>query len=208
MARWERHAPLTGVLAVVLWIVGSILTGETKDKPTEILAQVQDDTGKLIIGAIIFLIGTGFFVWFLGSLRARLLTAEGGTQRLTALAYGSGIGTAVFLMGIVTPIAAAAINEDDLNPSIAAAMVNMSDAFFLGAEYMAPVMLIAFALVAIRFGGFPKWLAWLSILIAIGMLTGWVGWIFLIFGLPLWTLIVSVLSWMRGEPAALSPPAV
>jgi len=207
-SNWERWAPLSGILAVVLWIVGFFLIGETKDEPAEILAQVRDDDLRIVIGSILFFIGTGFFLWMLGSLRSRLLAGEGPVAHLTAIAYGAGVGTAVCLMLLPAPLAAAAINKDDLDASAASAMVNMGDAFFLGAEYLLPWLLFAFAIASLRYGAFPKWLAWLSVLIGIGLLTGWIGWAFLILGLPIWTLIVSILLYMRGDrPAAMGQPA-
>jgi hypothetical protein len=209
-SNWERWAPLSGVLAVILWIVGFLIIGETKDKPAEILAQVRKDDVKILIGSIVFWIGCGFFLWFLGSLRTRLMASEGPAARLTAVAYGAGVGTTVCLVLLPAATAAAAINKDDIDASAASAMSNMSDAFFLGAEYLLPWVLFAFAIVAIRYGAFPKWLGWLSVLIGIGLLTGWIGWAFLILGLPLWTLITSILLYMRadrpastmGQPAA------
>src|SRR4051812_9331763 len=97
-SNWERWAPLSGVLAVVLWIVGFLIIGETKDKPEEILAQVRSDDVRILIGSIVFWIGCGFFLWMLGSLRTRLMAAEGAAARLTAVAYGAGVGTTVCLV--------------------------------------------------------------------------------------------------------------
>lgn len=207
-SKWERWTTLSGLIAVVLWIVGILLTGDTKDKPAEILAQIQKDDTKIIVGAIIFMIGCGFFLWFLGHLRTRLMAAEGPAARVTAIAFAGGVATAVCMTLLPSAMAAAAINKDELDPSSASAMSNMGDAFFLGAEYLAPVLLIAFAVVSIRHGAFPKWIAWLSVLIAIGMLTGWIGWAFLIIGMPLWTLIVTALLWMgASRPAPIGQPA-
>jgi hypothetical protein len=207
-SKWERWATLSGAVAVVLWVLGFLIIGETKDKANEILAQVRNDDARIIIGSIIFMIGCGFFLWFLGSLRARLLEAEGPAARVTAIAFAAGVGTAVCLTLLPAAGAAAAINSDDLDAPAASAMVNIGDAFFLGAEYLAPVLMIAFAAVALRHGAFPKWLAWLSVLIAIGLLSGWIGWAFLIVGMPIWTLIVTALLWTgTSRPASTGHPA-
>jgi hypothetical protein len=205
---WERTAPLSGILAVILWVIGFILIGETEDKAPQIFAQIQDDSGRIIAGAIIFLIGTALFMWFLGSLRVRLLEAEGPTGRLSAVAFAGGVATAVFLMGLPGPLAAAAISKDDIDQSAASAMVNLSDAFFLGAEYMAPVLLFAVAIVSLRHLALPKWIAWLSILIGLVMLVAPIGWAALIFAFPIWTLIVSFLLWQAAErPASIGTTA-
>jgi hypothetical protein len=206
-SNWERWAPLSGVLAVVLWVIGFLIIGETKDTPEEILAQVRKDDTKILIGSILFYIGCGFFLWLLGSLRTRMLAAEGPAGRVTAIAFAGGVGTAVCLVLLPGGLAAAAIEKDDIDASAASALANMSDAFFLGAEYLLPVLLVAFAVVSIRHGAFPKWFAWLGVLVTIGLLIGWIGWIFLILGLPLWTLIVCVLLWMGDRAPAPQPTA-
>jgi hypothetical protein len=207
-SNWERWAPLSGILAVVLWIIGFLIIGETKDKPAEILAQVRDDDVRILVGSIVFWIGCGFFLWLLGILRTRLLASEGPTAHLTAIAYGAGVGTTVCLVLLPAALAAAAINKDDLDASAASAMSNMGDAFFLGAEYLLPWLLFAFAVASIRYGAFPKWLGWLSVLVGIGLLTGWIGWAFLILGLPIWTLIVSILLFTGADrPATTGQPA-
>jgi hypothetical protein len=88
-ARWERFAPLTGIVAVVLWILGVIIEASTdyseKDTPEEILAVLQEDANTLIAAGVAFAFGIVFFIWFLGSLRAALYEAEGGVGRLTGV---------------------------------------------------------------------------------------------------------------------------
>lgn len=199
-SKWERWATLSGAVAVLLWIIGFVTIGETKDEAAEILAQVRNDDARIIIGSIIFMIGCGFFLWFLGSLRTRLLAAEGPTARVTAIAFAAGVGTAVCLTLLPAALAAAAINSDDIDASAASAMVNLGDAFFLGAEYLAPVLLVAFAVVALRHGAFPKWLAWLGI--AVGILFFSPAFFVGLVGVPVWVLIASVLGISRAGRAA------
>jgi len=43
----------------------------------------------------------------------------------------------------------------------------------------------------------PVWLAWASLVFALGLLIFPIGWAVLIFGVPLWTVVVSVLLWRR-----------
>lgn len=199
-ATWERFAPLAGVGAVVLWIIGLITEGDIagKSKGSEILAYYRGNENRILFGFVLFAIGTLLFIWFLGSLRRRLMLAEGGDGRVSAIAYGSGIATAVCLMLLNAPHAAAAISTDDLDPSAARALVSMGDAFFLGAEYLLPALLFAAAIVALRTGALPKWLGWLSVLIGVVLLIGPIGWAALVFAFPLWTLITS---WVLWKPA-------
>src|SRR5687768_6149611 len=86
---WDRYSPLSGVLAVIGWVVGIILldTVDREEAGASLLAAYKADEGQIIAGGIVWLIGTAFFIWFLGSLRCRLLAAEGGDGRLTSIAF-------------------------------------------------------------------------------------------------------------------------
>ena len=85
MSSWDRYAPLSGVVAVLLWVVGTFLL-EKDDRPegkdtTAFVAWVEKNDTAIIAGAIIFGFGVLFFLWMLGSLRAALLEAEGAGSR-------------------------------------------------------------------------------------------------------------------------------
>jgi hypothetical protein len=193
----DRYAPLTGVLAVVGWVVGLLLMGDlsSKDKGTELLAYYNAHDGRILFGTIIWLIATLMFFWFLGSLRSRLLAAEGGDGRLTSLAFAGGVATAICVALQPGPDAAAALSNEDLDASAARAIHSISDAFFLGAEYLLVILLVATALVALRTRVFPAWFAWVSLLIAVVLLTGIIGWAALIFAFPVWVLVTVFLLW-------------
>jgi hypothetical protein len=196
----DRYAPLSGVLAVIGWIVGLALIDvvESKDTGAELLATYKDKEGRILLAGIIWLIGTALFVWFLGSLRSRLLAAEGGDGRLTAIAYGGGVATAVCLALMPGAHMAGALSNDEIDESAALALGAVGDVFFLGAEYLLPVLLVASAMVALRYGGLPRWLAWIQVLVALVLLSGVIGWAALIFAFPVWVLVTSYLLWRPG----------
>lgn len=209
----ERFAPLTGVAAVVLWIVGTYLTERT-DRPegkdtAEFVAWVQDNDTSIVAGAIVFGFGVVLFVWMLGSLRATLFAAEGGTGRLATVAFGSGVATAVSMMFTYFPHAQAAFDHENISDTSVDALVHVGDAFFGGVELFAIPLTAATGLVILRFGGLPRWFAWFSLALALVLAIVPIGWLGVIAGLPLWTLAVSVLLYTRpvGEPAVAGPPA-
>jgi hypothetical protein len=203
----ERYTPLAGVLAVVGWVLGMIVIGDIsgKDKGPEILAYYKAHDGRIILGGIIWLIGTALFLWFLGSLRSRLLAAEGPEGRLTSVAFAGGVATAICLALLVGPDISGALSEDDLDASAALAIHNIVGAFFVGAEYLCPVLLAATALIALRTGALlPRWLVWITLLVALVMLIAPIGWAGLVFAFPIWTLIVSYLLWRPATTRTLS----
>jgi hypothetical protein len=144
----------------------------------------------------LWVLGTFFFFWFLGSLRARLAATEGGVQRLTALAFGGGVAAAVFGFAMPGPDMAAAIADSaDLSGQAAVAIRVVSDVFFLGAEMSVAVLLAATGVHALRTGSLPGWLAWVSLVVALTLIILPIGWAALIFAFPLWVLVVSYLLW-------------
>jgi hypothetical protein len=210
-ARWERLAALTGVAAVALWIAGVLVletvSPEDEKSPESLLAYFEDEGTTLLVGAFLFALGTAFFVWFLGSLRAAFLAGEGMPGRVTAIAFAGGIGKAVFDLGVMGGFVAGALGADEnLTPEAAQAIFWMDDAFFIGAEFMGLVFMAASALLVFRTRVLPVWMGWLALVIAIGLLVVVIGWVFLLFGLPLWVLLASLLLWRAApEPARAAP---
>jgi hypothetical protein len=127
------------------------------------------------------------------------------TERLTALAFGGGVAAAVFGFAMPGPDMAAAIADDaDLSDAAAVAIRLMSDVFFLGAEMSAAVLLAATGVHALRTGSLPRWLAWVSLVVALALIILPIGWAALLFAFPLWVIVVSYLLWSASPdtPAA------
>ena len=210
-ASWERYAPLAGVLAVVLWLIGIIVleTAVEMKTPATLLDSYRNEEGSILLGGFLWVLGTFFFFWFLGSLRARLAAAEGGVQRLTAIAFGGGVAAAVFGFAMPGPDMAASIADDaDLSGPAAEAIRIIDDVFFLGAEMSAAVLLAASGLHALRTGSLPRWLAWVSLVVALALIILPIGWAALLFAFPLWVLVVSYLLLERtaaGASATTTP---
>jgi len=78
----ERWAVYSGVVAVVLWIIG-VFVIESGDTPGEgatdvdALAYYQADANTILIGGWAFMLGCLAFLWFAVVLRERLAAAEG-----------------------------------------------------------------------------------------------------------------------------------
>ncbi len=76
--RWTQRAPLTGIIAVVLFIIAFILGGETPDFDAgtkEILDYYGDQTKQTIV-SIVVLYGSVLLVFFAATLRSALRRAE------------------------------------------------------------------------------------------------------------------------------------
>ena len=95
-SNWERFAPLTGVVFVVLLVAGVVVINNYDYLPPagEIESFYEDNSTMISVGAFLALLSVFFFLWFLGSVRSTLRIAEGGTGRLSAVAFGGGVAAA------------------------------------------------------------------------------------------------------------------
>jgi hypothetical protein len=210
---WERLAALSGVVAVVLWVVGIVIQ-ESSNLPgddatgDEVLAWFAGEENTILAGGFVFMLGVLFFFVFLAALRVRLLEAEGPIGFLTALVFGAGIAAAISLLMLPAPDMSGALSNDELTGDAALAVNSLGDMFFIGAELASALLLVAAGLIFIRTRVLPVWLGWASLVVALWLLIPPIGWAGLLLGVPLWTILVSVLLWMRpaGEPVAARPP--
>src|SRR5262245_53297910 len=212
MRSWQRFDPLAGVVAFVLWIVGTYLLENTdrpegKDSAAFAAWVVENDT-ELIAGTVVFGFGVLFFLWFLGALRVRLGEAEGGARQLTAVAFMGGLAMAVMMMGLYLPQAKAASDHLNMSDTAIESVVHVGDAFFGGVELFAIPFFLATGLVARRTGALPRWLAWFSLVLAIVLVIVPIGWLAVYLGLPIWTLITAVVLFTSGSKPAGPPPMV
>jgi hypothetical protein len=196
--RWERYAPWTGVLAVILWVVGFLIlisagmVGQDAT-PEQVLAFHQTNGGPVIAGSFIFMLGTLAFVWFLGSLRGSLRSAEGGAGRVASIAFGGGLAMAVCALLLPSGGVTVALSAGTMSAASADALRYLPGVFYIGVELFAAVLVAATGLVALRTAVLPRWLAWVSLLLALVLLIPPIGWAGVLLGVPVWTLLVSLL---------------
>ncbi len=211
MSRLERLSPLAGVAAVVLWIVGLALTKapDTSSNKTDaqILGVYQHNANRILVASWLFMLGCVFFLWFAGTLRSRMMEAEGGRHTFTGIAYGAAVGAVVFGIATMGGPVAVAINKNDVSAATAGALTHITDMFFVGAEMTLIGLFTAAAVVAFRTGLFPKWWAILMWIVAVVLVIGPIGWAAVIFGVPIWTLGTTFMLMRRRRDSARVAPA-
>lgn len=209
-----RFAPLTGFVAVALGVLAFVLMTAWADEPdtdasaSDLALWMTDKSWEILIGGWVWWLAVAAFLWFLGSLRSVLGPAEGGTRRVTSIAFSAGAVFAVFAASLLGPVVAGAtadeFDERTITPETADALWVAGGAFFGLAEVAAGVLIVAVALVVVRTGVMPKWYGWLSLLYGIWLLIlpiGWVGFV----GFPIWLILTTALVWMvesKSAPAA------
>jgi hypothetical protein len=207
MDRFERVSALAGIGAVVLWVLGIAMTGANhvglpggllEEGAEETLAYFRENEGAVMGGSWIFMIGSLFFLWFVGILRTRLLHAEGGSGVFASIAFGGGLATGIFALAMPTGGLATVLGIEHISAQTAHALNAVESMFFIAAELAAIVLVAATAIVTVRAQAFPRWWAWAGILLAVWLVVGPIGWLGLLIGLPIWTLVTSAMLF-RGQ---------
>jgi hypothetical protein len=171
----------------------------------------EDNAGRVQVGAYLGALSAVFLVWFSGSVRSHLRPAEGGTGRLSAVAFGGGVAGAVVTAAAfsILSVAGARGGAGDATPQTAMVLYDLYGSLVGIAAPIALAALVgAAALVGLRTGALAGWLAWSGAVLAIGLVSPF-SYIFVGISL-LWIVALSVvLSVRRGRgeaPAVSSGP--
>jgi hypothetical protein len=131
-------------------------------------------------------------------------------SRLSGTLLAGGIGTAVLILcNIAPPLSGAVLVSDrdsPIDPSTATTLMFLGDGFFIAAFYAAAVFVGAAGLAVLRTGVLPRWLGWVSLVLALVMMIPWFGFLGFIFLFPVW--IVGTTLWLWSRPAMAAAPAV
>jgi hypothetical protein len=210
MQQFERFAPLTGVLAVVLWVVGLVVMDS--DLPadtasgTEIAAWFDQKSGAILLAMTLFGVGSAAFVWFLGTVAARLRSAN-GDARLPGIMFAAGTAAIVLVTMAPGSYTAGALGSENLKralePGAAEALFVLGQGFFVAAELVAVAYMGAAGLAILRSGLLPAWFGWVSVALAAILVVNPIAWAALYLGVPLWTLVAGV--WLYIRPPAEAP---
>lgn len=205
--RADRIGPAAGIVAVVLTVISLVLTGsdmpDFMDDADKITAYYSDDPGKLLAGYMIDAFGTILLVVFAAAVYVRLGGIRGGT--LPPAAFGGAIAMcAMFMAYDVINLAAAARADEggSIGPEEATTLNDLSFlALGAGATMFAAVFVACTGASALRSGVLPRWLAYVSFALALGLVIVPISYVFLPV-LLLWVVAVSALIWMSPAESA------
>jgi len=215
---WERWAPLAGVISVACSLVGVMFVlnqPQTKDSNAKIAAYFADHSHRVqgAVGFFVVLAGLLFLLVFLGTLRERLLRAEGQPGRLTTLAFGAGVAS-LPLWGMSMLLANAVsftLSESSsftLDPNMFRLVSVISYVTWVAALFVSSVLVWATSAVALRTRVLPHWYALAGIVVGVVQLFGLFFFPFIAWWL--WIAVTSVLLVTRREfaPATVPQPAL
>jgi hypothetical protein len=212
-SRWERYGAASGFAMVILGAAASMF-----ERTPVTAADFAANRTALVTQSMLFLAGAGVSLWFVGCLRTYLLRAEGGSGRLSGIAFGAGIAWAALNMLAQAFQVGAASDPAGETPT---ALLETMTAVFTVANLPLVVMLVAVAVVSLRHHAFPVWLGWLSVVAAGAQTVLWVatvvqsgplasdGWLsFLLYPFfVIWLVPATAIMVRRaGRPSAISQP--
>jgi hypothetical protein len=195
-SRLEKYAPLSGAASVLLLIIATGLLGvydylPGSDKLVEIFS--GNSTNTVVVGYL-GLFSAALIIWFAGSVYATLKEREGGTGRISMIAFAGCVASGITLgtgFSAVLTIGARAGGVDGIS---AAEAVTLYDLYgtLLGqmAAFTFAVLIGATAAVSLRTAMFPSWFGWASVIIALGLVSP-IGYFALAFVL-IWIVGVSI----------------
>jgi hypothetical protein len=207
MRRLERFAPLSAFFVTIFIAAGFVVLGETPsigDSAHKVATFYKDNETETFVSSALVSLGAIALVWFGASLRTHIRRKEGDPGRVASLPFAAAIliaaGATIFA-GIEATAADAA---DDL-PATAIQTINAfdNDMFFT----LAAGTLLMFASLAVaifRYGVFPKWLGWVSVILAIASVTPAGFFAFLLSGI--YYPLLGFLIYREGERGPDRPP--
>jgi hypothetical protein len=205
----EWLVPLTGLATIVVAIIASVISGEPPDagdhSKREIVEHYVDNKDAIELSAGLSVAALTLFVFFGAYLRKVLAAAGAGDGPLPLIAFS---GTVVFGVGVAidnTILFVLAESAGDIDPTAVQALQALWDNDFLPILFGIVLLLIGSGLSAVRFGGLPKWLGWVAIVLAVLGATP-IGFVAFIGG-AVWVLVVSVLLSARARGASAPPAA-
>src|SRR4051794_7429834 len=202
LARWERWAPLTGILAIAVLLIGFLVVGgdtpdASKDSAAKITAFYRSHDGKQAGAAFLVIIGGAIFLFFVGTLRG-VLARFSNTRRLASISFGGGtIAVAGFFYMASAHLAVieAAKHADG---SATKALALLDDSSWPIAAGGIGLMVLAAGISLIVTRAFPLW--WGIVTVVIGVLVFTPVGFFAILPCLLWVIVMSI--WLCVRPAA------
>lgn len=216
--RTERLDAAAGIAFVVLFLIAALVPGQPP-VATDPIGDIRDffSDERESLQAATFFTGLAIiaFLWFLGTLRGRLRVAEGGTGRLTAVAFGSGLVVAATALVGQALYLAPTLHLAELDDGTVRVLFDSSVYVFAMVGFPAAGLTAATAAVSLRTGALPRAIGALSAVIAVCQVVGALALYgeddsffaiggasgFVAFGLFLvWVLAVSIALLIRAYP--------
>jgi hypothetical protein len=195
---------------VACFVAEALISGDTPttdDSAKDIVAFWESHVTQAELAAGFMGLSAVAFVWFGASLRSALRREGDGAERLGSIAHA---GTVLIAVGLFTYASLGlavvhSVGDVPASSTQTLTVITGEDLYQVFAVGTA-LLVLATAIATMRYGMFPRWLGWISLVLGIvalvvvflGVLVagvGYIAWLLLV----LWVPTVSVLIY-RGQP--------
>jgi hypothetical protein len=197
-ARLDRYAPLSGVVAAVLWIVALILleAGGSPAAPesAEVLAEhFRENRGMILAAGTLHALGGVAFLVFVASFHALVRDVQPSARLAASALLAGGIAAGALMLCLMGPQTTGATTDAPLlGPESALVFWRLAHALFVAAEMAMALFVAATSLLALTGPLLPRWLGWVGLALAVLLLITPVGWAALLFLVPPWLITASI----------------
>jgi len=156
--RWERVGAASGIVAVVLIMACfAIVPAPPKlNNLPKTITYLADHRTGVLVQSYLFILSTGFAVWFASSVRTHLRRNEGGTGRVSDVAFGGALVGSALLAVSAMFVAGSAFRADTAaNAANIRLMADLGTIAFAMAAVPVAIFVGATAVVSMRSGAFP-----------------------------------------------------
>ncbi len=175
---WERYGMAAGLVFVVLVVVAALIGG-APPKPTDSALKIgsyfRDNQDALKVGSYLNGLAAVTFLWFLGSLWARLRRAETAASRLSVVALAGGLASLTFATIGSGMLAFTAQYTDDLGAGGAKTFYLLAVVFLAFAAFALAVFTSAVSVMILRYPIVESVLGWVGEGVALLWLVAGVG---------------------------------
>jgi hypothetical protein len=165
---WQKLSSGCGIAAVILFVVGSTLPGQSPaalhgDDAAVITLFYAAHPSELTASGYLLGLGAALLIVFFGGVRTRLSAGDDGVAGIATIGFAAGIAGATLQMGGASVITALAQRSDPSpDPTVAVAMSETAGAI-AGFGWFAFAVAFATTAYLIATGdAMPRWVAWLS----------------------------------------------
>jgi hypothetical protein len=194
--RWALWAPLSGLASAAFFVLAFAFSGDAGENSRELSEFYSDSGNRAQVQTSWFLFAAAFLllVWFVWTLRNRLMAAEGAPGNLATLAFAAGMISVPLWFVASSTFAAPAFDYEAADFDVQATQLLSSAGYgaFVGAQMVFAFTVFVVAVLTFRTRIFPVWFGWASLIIGLILL-------FAIAFIPFF----FFLAWLAGASALM-----
>jgi hypothetical protein len=210
IARWERWAPVSGIVYGVLFALGLalIVWDEVDSKSDAEIASYYGDSGSRNqeeLGLVLIVVGVLFLLIFTAALSDRFRAEEVGGRLVPPLVFGAGVAAAALQVGAAALLVTTSTTVDLVSDfTVDADLARVAFAAGINVLYggLAAMLLFTLAASVGIFGSstLPRWLGWLSLVAVVAAILEAI--LLPVFTMPIWVMVTSIVLMTRPEASS------